>query len=343
MNTKNIIEAKNDWDLFKKRLGDSDKRQMADLSAIEDHAESLNLVSYIATNDQSKFDSSIHRLPKQLVYQKEFIPVIVKYYLQREMHEVAFKFICDAEDYLRETNQEVPVSFTDLKDSTKSKQLIDKIKVNLSRITEFFPKEIPLLAPRSLNGGSDIETFILAEIVQGLKVIHEKVEAVRMIPHENRLNDYLQAILTLRFPLWGWSIQDQARVGKSPNGGDAGEADLLIKSVRAETFALIEALIFNGKKYNQNHILKCPYYNKNLDAYFIIVYYKKKSVNFGRGWNSYKGHILTAVYPKNIKIDKDKGFEDLSHLFSNNRAFKIQRTFHNSGVKFYHIMTDFGD
>ena len=163
----------------------------------------------------------------------------------------------------------------------------------------------------------------------------EKIEGVRQINHENLFNDLLLAILRLRFPVWGWEIVDQARVGTSPGGKDAGEADFLIQA-SGYNIALWEALILKDKAYTQKHILKCEKDVKGLKRYYILIYYLGKSDEFEIKWQTYKDDVVSINYPTTLSIDTTKGFEDLAELFDNTRHLKIARTTHTDGVTLFH-------
>jgi len=185
-----------------------------------------------------------------------------------------------------------------------------------------------------------LNTFILNELVQSLKIINEKREAIRQVKHENRYNDFLQAILRFRFPFWGWAIQDQPRIGTSNGGADSGNADLVVQSGGGENIALIEAFILRDKKYTETHILKCPNYISTINRYYVVIYFLGNSNYFDKKWGDYQSDVLAVHYPSNFKIDLNIGFIDITSEFENVRNTKIAKTIHNTNVEIYHIMID---
>jgi len=165
----------------------------------------------------------------------------------------------------------------------------------------------------------------------------EKREAIKQVTHENRFNDFLLAILRMRLPIWGWSIQDQSRLGTSPSGKDAGETDLVIQA-GGNTIALYEAMILKDKSYTEHHILKCRNYISTLEKYFILVYSLNKKSDFETNWANYQMHVLSIIYPPDFTITT--GFEDLSTKFNDISGFRIAKTVHNTKYNVFHIMID---
>jgi hypothetical protein len=343
MNIQDIVQAKDEWDLFKASFKELSNKQKTEFSAIDDNAAALNLISYVAKNQHSRFDSAIHRLPKQLVFQTEYIPIIVNYYLKRELHELAYQFANDALEYHKTTNQEIPSILSKLKSEIESKKLLNELKISFGNIRNLEAKNIPVVTPDILNNKKNLNSFILNEILKALLVLVEKKEAVRQISHENRFNDYVYAILKLRLPVWGWIISEQTRRGTSLGGKDAGEVDLLIQSGGGDDLSLVEALFFKDKTYNQNHLVKCPHYSRNLSTYYVLIYHTKSLNEFENDWLQYQEQAISAPYTPDMAINTDKGFIDIADEFDNIDAIKVQQTFHGTGKILYHIMVSLGE
>ena len=343
MNIQDIVQAKDEWDLFKASFKELSDKQKTEFSAVDDIAEALNLMSYVAKNQHSRFDSAIHRLPKQLVFQPEYIPIIVNYYLKRELHALAYQYAHDALEYHKSTNQQIANSLLKLKSEAETEKLLNELKISFGNIRNLEAKNIPAVIPDILNNKKNLNSFILNEILKAILVLAEKKEAVRQISHENRFNDYDYAILKLRFPVWGWIISEQPRRGTSLGGKDAGEVDLLIQSGGGDDLSLIEALFFKDEKYNQNHLVKCPYYSRNLSTYFVLIYHTNSLNEFENDWLKYQEQALSAPYTTDMAIDTDKGFIDIADEFDNIDAVKVQQTFHGTGKVLYHIMISLGE
>ena len=71
------------------------------------------------------------------------------------------------------------------------------------------PKNISLVTPENINDQRNLNEFILYEIIQATRVLLDKIQSIQQIRDEDRFNDLLLAILRLRFPIWGWSIQNR--------------------------------------------------------------------------------------------------------------------------------------
>jgi len=174
-------------------------------------------------------------------------------------------------------------------------------------------------------------------------VLLDKIHAIKQISHEDRFNDLLLAILRLRFPIWGWTILDQPRIGSSPTGVNAGEADILVQA-GGQNIAFIEALILesgNNTK-TKEHILKCFDYVSYLSRYYIIVYFRGPAANFDATWAIYTTNVLTIPFPVLVAINTTHRFVSLSDKFDDVRHLKIAKTIHESGVEMFHIMINLG-
>jgi hypothetical protein len=251
---------------------------------------------------------------------------------------MAFEYIQNASDYLTNNGIVIPVNIQSTLNNAESVQLLEKYKISLERIRNLTPSKIPSITPDAINNKRNLNAFILNELIQSLKIISEKREALRQVTHENRYNDFLQAILRFRFPIWGWSIPDQPRLGTSTGGADAGNADLVVQSGGGANFALIEAFILRDKNYTKTHILKCPNYINTINRYYVVVYFLGNSNEFDNKWSEYKADVLTITYPNNFAIDSTIGFADIANEFEDVVNIKIAKTIHNTNLEMYHIM-----
>ncbi len=205
------------------------------------------------------------------------------------------------------------------------------------------PEQIPPILPQILNGNIELKDFILEEILQGLKVMRKKIKAVESINSENKYNDVLQSILKLRLPLWGWDIIDQDRAGSSQKKKEAGEIDLTIKAINDLT--LIEAFILSGRNFKKTneHILKCINYSRDIQYYYIVVYYKGARMSFDKTWGKYKEDIRKIKFPTNWKLKKREDFRELHTSMRNVENLKIAHTGHGKSSQIFHIMLDLSD
>ena len=339
MDIELLNQANLNWENFISGLTDEEKKELSEIA----EPIFLNRVHYYATiKDSVKFDQAINTLSKRYLYDEEIVPTIYKCYIERDLHELAYDFIQKAKDYLTNNGIAVYPSIQDILNNAESVQLLQKYKISLERIRNLTPSKIPSITPETINEKRDLNTFILNELIQSLKIIRDKKEALRQVTHENRYNDFLQAILRFRFPIWGWSIHDQPRVGTSVGGKDAGNADLVIQSGGGYNIALIEAFILRDKNYTETHILKCPNYLNTINRYYVVVYYLDDPNNFENKWTEYKSDVLSLSYPADFGVDSTAGFIDMKHEFEDIVNIKIAKTIHNTNLEMFHVMINLG-
>lgn len=341
MNHSEIVLAYKEWESFVNNLTEEEKKGLIDFS---ESIEENNMHYYIAIKDTIRFDQTINRLSKEHKFSLDLIPNIYNFYIDRELNELGFDYLNKTEEYFNEMGITPSSEVQYLFDNAEDKNLFKKLKLGLEKIRTLKAKNIPFITPDILNDKNQLSEFILDELVQASKVLIEKIEGIKKNPDEDRYNDLLLAILRLRFQLWGWSIHDQARTGTSRTGKSAGETDLTIQSANI-TITLFEALILKGKNKSetQKHILKTFDYSKNLDRYYMIIYFKGKPDKFESTWNSYKKDASESSFKTNYKFNTAKGYEDLSNKFEDVRHLKIAKSIHGKNIEMFHVMIDLSE
>ena len=336
-----LIAANQDWDKFVNELRENEKKG---IFKYEQAITSNKLHYFIAINEGDKFDRALSTLSNQFLYDEDIVPIIYNYYLNRSLHFLAYNYIRNAFKYLQTHNKLISDEIQSLIDNSENKYSLEEIKKAISHVPTLKAKSIPYIVPEGINGKRNLSEFILHEFVDASKVMIEKIHGIKDVSREDRYNDLFVAILKLRFQLWGWGIHDQARRGSSPSGKSAGETDLTIEAGN-KTIALFEALILKGKNKSttQAHVLKTFDYAKNLERYYMIVYFMGKSDQFENTWNSYKNDIETCNYKTNYMFDTAKSFEDLSALFDDINHLKVARTIHGHHIEMYHMMIDLSE
>ncbi len=358
-----IIKANAEWDNFVENLKEEDEKKK--LVGYSEIVESNKVFYYVSIEDGAKFDQTIAKLSEEYLYDENIIPVIYEFYEKREFHEHARKYLNNSNSYLSSLKQ-TPLSIIQKNSNENKIDKVPQLQESFNEIPLFEPKfnegktdklpqlrkafnEILLLGPKDIssvtpdciNNKRDLALFILNELILALVLLLKKrVAAERIL--EDHYNDFIQAVLVLRFAIWGWSIHDQPRTGVSSGGKDAGNADFVIQT-RGKDFALIESLILGSKKYTQDHILKCEKYIESLDRYYVVIYHLKEAEYFNKNWEKYKNDVLKINYQPSFSINKNQGFVDISNEFEDVRNFKIAKTLHGKGVEMFHIMINLGD
>lgn len=333
-----LIQANHEWETFLSKLSTEEKK--AGLPEMQEEIF-INRLPYLAAIEEwIEFDQIINRLSRKHLYKQEVIPTIYRCYHSRSMYEMIFSYISDSEKYIKDIGEDVVPEVKTIFQNFLDRNVVLRLKETLGQILELQPSDLISVVPQKLNGKRDLSEFILGEFILAAKILIKKIHGVEQITHENRFNDLLVAILSLRFPIWGWEITDQPRSGSSATGLDAGEIDFEIIAGGA-VITIFEALILSGRDatLTQNHVKKVTGYSGSLDSYYMIVYYTGKPEGLDDTWDKYKEDIENTTFAPKFKLDGTLGFQDLSNDFTNVTSLKIAKTNHSSCCIF-HIMID---
>ena len=93
MNIELLNQANQNWENFVSSLSDEEKKGLSELN----ESIAINRLYYLAAiNDAKRFDQIINMLSKSFLYDVEIIPTIYKYYVERDLQELAFEYIQNA-------------------------------------------------------------------------------------------------------------------------------------------------------------------------------------------------------------------------------------------------------
>ncbi len=329
------FDALDNWKKFVSRLSEN---SLKSLSIIEEAVEHNNLHYHISNDNFPQFENSISKLTKRFLYDEEILSKVFEYYLKLQMEELALTYIKEAEMFFVEAGKTFPPELKEAIDGSE-KTDVQKVKASLEKLLGLKPSNVIAALPSIHNGETDLNTFILIEVVQGLKNLIDKKTSIKTLGKENQLNDMLQVTIKPRLTFWGWNISDQSRTGKSPTGKDAGETDFVIES-GGNKIAVIEALVLEGKDKSktQKHVLKIFDYVDYLQRYYVVIYFKGTVANFDHTWDEYKLDVLEIDFPLILELDKTLGFQLLPNNNDDVRQIKISKTTHKSNVEVFHIM-----
>lgn len=341
MNQVLLNQANQNWETFIRNLTDKERKE---LSGLTEPIASNNLYYLAASNDTVRFDQTVNNLSKRYLFDEEIIPTVYDFYVKRGLPELAFDYVQKAKLFLTESGIPISSVIQNIIDNSASIHLFQSLKRSLVNIRGLKPKDLPLITPDIVNDKRILSEFILHEVVQASKVLLDKIHGIKKNPDEDRYNDLLLAILRLRFQIWAWSIHDQARKGSSPTGVNAGETDITIEAGNI-TIALFEALILKGedKTKTEKHLLKLFSYAKNLDRYYMIIYFKGAASAFHTTWDSYKQNVTKSDFTADFIFDISKNFEDLSTKFDDVNHLNIAKSIHGKGIEMYHIMINLAE
>ncbi len=329
-----LVAAHRQWEKLLSQFSAQDQQAYASLLAA---ADSTSLPYLAHTQDNARFDQIVSRLPGSSLFEEELLGVVYDRYVARELPERAFHYLAEAERYYASQQLPPPALLDQLRQRQPDMVTIDRLRMLLSGLASQRAEIIPQLLPASLNGQTDLGQFVLHELIQAAQQLAEKIEGIRQITHENRLNDLLVAILSPRLAVWGWSLHDQSRVGQSVGGRDAGEADILLKAA-SKTIALVEALIRRDEAYTIRHLLKCQQYVPNLSRFYVVTYHLAARSNLEADWKAYKKTVQDTPYPADFALQSVDGPLDLSNELLNAEYLRVAQTRHGKNSVVFHLM-----
>lgn len=327
--------AMEQWKVFSENQTNEAKRT---LQSLDNNIKYTSIYYYLHFEEFSNLDTTLQYLPSVYLYDSEIVQGIFDMYLKRQLDELAYSYLSHARKYYVDNALPVPTLIESLYTTIDDTKYISRLRISFSDILNLPPDKIINTVPKKLNDGKTVDVFILNEIVRAGKILMEKVRALDKIPIEDKYNDLLQSILRFRFPVWGWSISDQGRTGASNTGGDdLGSSDFMVQCAD-ECIALIEAMIIEGKNKSktEEHVVKCNKYVSHTTRFYVVSYFKGKSENFTKTWDSYRQDVLSINFDDSFKLLKPE-FNDISASLSGTRNIKVGRTAHCNDVNFFHI------
>lgn len=336
------IASYSEWKRKSEEVADEDKVNRNFLFEVLDYSDGLSLI-VLSTENYSKFDQIFNRLPPEFKFSEDTLEVVFKTLQNRGLHTIAYFFLDDARRYFNQIEYN-PEILSELEHNYPNLKTKDELISLMSKLSSMPPNLIADVLPLSLNGQRRLDYFICNELIIAIKTMVEKVVATRNAhKQEDQYNDLVVAILRQRHAVWGWSIEDQTRMGESQTGINAGEVDVVICS-SGKTIALVEALRLEGKNASivKSHAKKTQSYNQQLDTYFMIIYFIGESDKFNSTWESYCKDFFDTDFQTNCMPCKATGFIDLNNKFDNVNGFKISKTVHGqqNKISYFHIMID---
>jgi len=250
---------------------------------------SLTKLHYLGlAKDYDGIDGILRELPAPYKFDEEVNNVITMAYKQRGLMIPALEYLTNAADFYESNKIPVPAGISSLKDQVSGEQAVDQLKTAMGIVRNIAVKDVPRILPSSVNDRKNLEEFILRELTQACQTMVEKIEGVRFIKGENRYSDVVVAIMRSRFGVWGWTVEDQSRMGSA--GKDAGEVDFTIRSTgTGTTITLIEALKYKNDP--KGHITKVrSKYTHALPFYYILTYLPETE-NLDDAWKDHIGVV----------------------------------------------------
>lgn len=240
--------------------------------------------------------------------------------------------------------QNISSDFYNDKDYIELRKLIStddyilKLKQNYGEILNLSAAERFKVLPDRINKhNTDLGLFILNEIKYALNKTLKKIDVVEKISEnhisEDNISDLLEIEINGRLSMLGYKLENQDRSGKSASGINAGEIDL---EINFNDFSIvIEAVKYSsGSVKRKEHIEKTFNYDSSRKFIYDLIYFDGIE-SFDDAWNNVLTDINNASYPA--------GYEKLSSekIPSNNAGIKIEKSYHNNGLIFYHVMGNF--
>lgn len=308
-------------------------------SNISEYYKILKLIPLSLMNKNTEFLNIFNNLTNIQKYNEETISYIYDFFINNDLLIDSYKFIMDANNYYISTNNQSGI-LEEIINSHDDHQINLQIKKTLALLPNINYKELPKVYPLESSNSKfrNYQFFIILKIVSALKLLVDKRNAIKK---EDEYNDLLLILLKFKFSDFGWSFEDQTRSGTSSTKKAAGEIDLAI-SHKNNKIALIEAFRLAGKDITitQEHSHKTSLYARNLNTYYMLIYFIGNSKNFNSTWNSYQGDFLSTSFEDGFR-PINQNFEELTSMFDDVNRFHIAKTQHENNITYFHIMVDF--
>ena len=335
LNIENINISYRNWTNF---LDNLEKEKETFISGNIKDINYYSLPFYIVNKKTVEFDNTIKYLRNEHKYHELLLKLIGEFYFERNLESEAYNYLVDANNFYTKMKIKIPAYIKNNMTKYGNRSLYE-LKQSFNKIITTYYENIPKIVPDNINNKTELNKFILTEIVYSLRQMIIKIQTVKLLEMEDNYTDILQSILKLRFPFYGWSINDHPHVGMSLRKKGPGEPDLVIES-SSIPITIIEALKLRGKSKRtiHEHIQKSFNYSKQLKRYYLIIYYNGKKNMFNKTWENYKNNFNLFTFPK--KREPSGEFIDLHDEFDNVENFQIAKTKHPS-FEMFHIMVDF--
>lgn len=332
--THEKIEA---FNYFEKFLEENDNIKWN--SSLLEYYRLLKLIPLSLMNRNTDFLNIFNNLTNRLKYNEETISYIYEFFVKNDLLIDSYKFIVDANHYYITINNQSEI-LEEIINSHDDHKTNSQIKKTLALLPNVNYRELPKVYPLESSNSKfrNYQFFIILKIVSALKLL---VDKRRTIKEEDEYNDLLLILLKFKFSDFGWSLEDQTRSGTSSTKKGAGEIDIAI-SHKSNKIALIEAFRLKGKNITvtQEHSHKTSLYGRNLNTYYMLIYFIGDSKNFDSTWNSYQEDFLSTSFEEGY-TPVNQNFEELTGMFDDVNRFHIAKTQHENNISYFHIMVDF--
>lgn len=188
----------------------------------------------------------------------------------------------------------------------------------------------------------EVRNFDFEKLTDDLLVLaHRLTERKYTMSVENLHNDLVVDMLRNR----SYQVYDQTRTGSSTGGKDAGEADILFRSVAGRVESIIES--FRLSSCGPKNMVVLDHLHKLVNLYdttavrrsFIFVYAEAK--NFASLWKAYCAYMKKLLISSDWQGDAPPvSFEDLSRDLGCNSSVRAGRAEHRrdmANLEVYHF------
>ncbi|MCR9171538.1 MAG: hypothetical protein NXI10_03535 [bacterium] len=324
--------ARTFWDDFFKDSKDENELKRLQLLILFTHTFHA---SFFLEIEQVRYNLS--KLHPDMKYYSGLIESVYLCLSRKSTAEESGSYLYLASTYYVRSGEPQPSILTHLLSIHDDSKELALLKDTFSRIRDLSPEKIIQTIPERLNGNAyNLTHFISEEVVRAGKLMNERVVSLSAIQRENKYNDLILAILKMRLAVWGWSIQDQGRVGISTTGVELGESDFLVASGE-QNLCLIEAMTLTGKnkRKTREHVLKCFTYVNHLTEFIMLTYFLGNDSKFNDTWKKYKTDVESICYSS--ETDIIGSFEDLTDTQQRTRSIQLGKTKHKSTITMLHV------
>jgi len=331
-----FTEALDEWIAYQAQLSEKEV-----LEHISDNLLHNQLIAFDALKRYEEFDHTYGELRHIDRVRQGFFEIGVKNRVKRKLNNAALALIKDAMEFHKLKDGTVPQFVTDMNELIAKNQDPETLKELFSSVLTVQPEILVKLFPDSINGGKDVNSYILNNAVEIAADMLSKINSIAEIHFEDKYSDQMIFGLNSAMKFHHWTVSPARGGFSDSNLNNPGEIDFAVYGPRNQELAVFEALILYGENNTQvkKHSVKIFNYTPTKQGLFLLTYYRGSERNFTSTWDKYKNSITSIVeFPESYSFKEDS-FTDLSSQYSN-AAIRVGSTVHGENIILHHIFVN---
>lgn len=335
LTTKNALftEALSEWEDYQQSIPEN-----ITLDVISENLVYNKLITLNALERYDEFDSLYNGIDRIDKVKAGYFEIGVKNRVARNMKPEALALIKEASEFHKLNDGNIPSFIVDMNNLVVNSSDPEVLKNTFNSILSAKPEILVQIIPDNINDATDVETFLLNNIVFAANDMLSTINAIDKIKHEDKYSDLIILGLNGIMRMHSWHV-GSARGGFSDSHKrNPGEIDFAINAKNHHQVAICEALNLNGENNFevQKHSVKIFNYGPSKRGLYLLVYYQGPEKNYLQAWEKYKNSIQNNVeFPESYLFVKGS-FDDRSDMY-NNAAVRVGISIHGNAIKLHHI------